>query len=138
MFVVNVGPATGAEGTFDYFRTVSALPLPTTPTATRGRRLRGSSGVRMGGRCTIGPMAIHESGFACGGRYVSSAATNDGEAAFSLTVPQAGNYYVWARVRGNDWTGNSFYVSFDGADPIHYEVPQFGGSGGSGGIGCTR
>jgi hypothetical protein len=45
---------------------------------------------------------------------------------FSFQVPQAGDYYVWARVRGLSWTDNSFWFSVDGGTPIYYEVDHSG------------
>jgi len=127
LFVVNVGPATAASASFDYFRSVSPLALPTTPTATPGTPVAGflwraeaESGQVMA------PMAVRADGAACGGQYVSSQDSNAGQVSFTLSVPQAGNYTLWARARGNQWTGNSFFVAWDSGDPIVYESPPFG------------
>ncbi len=104
---------------------VSATPTPTptpgTPTAGFEWRAEAEAGV------ITAPMVVSQSNSACGGQYVSSEASNSGQASFSLAIPHAGNYYLWARAKGAGWNANSFSVTLDSADPIHYEVPQFGG-----------
>ncbi len=74
----------------------------------------------------IEPMAAGTDAGASACGYVA-ASGQTGAVVFTLDVPMAGQYYLWARAKGTDWTSNSFWVSWDGAEPIHYEVPQFAG-----------
>ncbi len=41
---------------------------------------------------------------------------------FSVSVPYADTYFIWARAMGLDWTHNSFFVSVDGSTPYHFEI----------------
>ena len=45
-----------------------------------------------------------------------------GSATYDFTVPQNGDYYLWARAMGLAWNQNSFWVSIDGGDLIHFEI----------------
>ncbi len=69
------------------------------------------------------PMEIGEEPEACGGRYVfTPQAWSDGSVAFAFESPGTGNYYLWARVQGADWHRNSFWVSINDSEPIHFEI----------------
>ena len=41
---------------------------------------------------------------------------------YTLVVPAADDYWIWARVKGTSYSNNSFFVSVDGAEPFHYEI----------------
>ena len=60
---------------------------------------------------------------ACG--YVASALHEQGSAAFTVSVPSEGDYWLWGRGMGLALYQNSFWVSVDGSVPIKYELPQF-------------
>jgi hypothetical protein len=48
-----------------------------------------------------------------------------GSVTYSMSVAQAGNYWIWARVRGVDATHNSFFVKVDNlptGDGMHFEI----------------
>ncbi len=69
------------------------------------------------------PMDIGEEPEACGGRYVfSPQAWSDGSVEFVFTSPSTENYFIWARVQGQDWHRNSFWVTINDGDPIHFEI----------------
>ena len=41
---------------------------------------------------------------------------------FALNVPYTANYFLWARVKADDWTHNSFFVIMDAGPAFHYEI----------------
>jgi hypothetical protein len=51
---------------------------------------------------------------ASGGQYIRSVHRDDGTATYSVTVPNAGTYFLWGRVSSPSSTVDSFFVSFDG------------------------
>lgn len=128
-YLTNYGAAGAASATFDYVRSVAALPIG--PTPTPGAIVTPPTPFRWTGEAEQGtltaPMAVYTATAASGGAYVASATGNAGEVTFPITVPVAGNYTLWARVQGQGFTNNSFSVAWDSAAQIHYEVPQFGG-----------
>ncbi|NLG26349.1 MAG: hypothetical protein GX557_00430 [Chloroflexi bacterium] len=70
---------------------------------------------------------VHDAGAsAC--RYVTTQAPFGlgGAMRYKLEVPATGEYYLWTRVQGVGWQANSFWIEWDGRDPFHYEIPQFG------------
>ena len=60
-------------------------------------------------------------------QYVYYDGGEAGSITVTTTVPDSGAYLLWARAMGLGWNQNSFWVSVDGAPPIHYEIGQFGG-----------
>ena len=60
----------------------------------------------------------------CG--YVYSPDNSSGSVSFTFTVPATSSYYLWARVKGSTLWSNSFYVSMDGGQEIHYEILPVG------------
>ncbi|NLG51415.1 MAG: hypothetical protein GX552_15015, partial [Chloroflexi bacterium] len=74
------------------------------------------------------PMIVWEDPEALGGKFVyCSHGWSEGMVTFTVNIETAATYYLWARVKGEGWTKNSFYVHMDDGDPIEYEIPQFGG-----------
>ena len=73
------------------------------------------------------PMAVGEDEAASAGQYVycpvKGEAGETARASFSVELPVEDEYYLWARVMGVAWPHNSFYVSFDGGQEMHYEIP---------------
>jgi hypothetical protein len=51
-------------------------------------------------------------------RYVQSATAEQGTVSFSVDVPTAGTYYIWAKVLGASYASDSFYVSVDGQEDV--------------------
>jgi len=41
-----------------------------------------------------------------------------------IWVPKAGRYWIWGRVWGLDWTGDSFYVSVDGGPRVTWYISR--------------
>ena len=68
------------------------------------------------------PMAIGEDAAASGVKYVSSPTESAGLAAFTFSVPAAGDYVVWTRVLGPTSSNDSFFVSIDGHGEDVYDV----------------
>ena len=60
-------------------------------------------------------------------RYISSPTSGSGAVSFTFAVPTSGDYHLWARSMGISWGENSFFVSVDGGQEFHYEIPQPGG-----------
>lgn len=73
------------------------------------------------------PMRIAADPGASGGAFTvvanGTAQSGEGWAEFSVPVPTAGDYLLWARVRAPDGRSNSFYVTVDGGDRIVFDVP---------------
>ena len=75
-----------------------------------------------------GSMQVDADNGASACQYVYDRDLQPGSAVtFAVTVPFAGDTYLWARAMGLDWNRNSFWVSVDGAPSFHYEIGQFGG-----------
>ncbi len=75
------------------------------------------------------PMSAKADAQASAGRYVSTSITSyapdptlTGAVSFIISIPTAGNYYLWARVMGLDGLHNSFWVSLDGGTDAIFEV----------------
>lgn len=69
------------------------------------------------------PVALEDESGASGGKCISipegvgKPPDVQGDASFTITVPQEGNYVVWARCLWQDGCGNSVRVSVDGSEP---------------------
>lgn len=59
--------------------------------------------------------------------YVEIQERDRGSITLTFTVPDDGNYYIWARVMGLDLLSNSFYFAIDGGVPGKYEFHPFHG-----------
>ena len=57
----------------------------------------------------VAPMSTGADAQASGGHYISTSVTDSGTATLGITVPMAGNYYVWCRVLAPDSSHDSFY-----------------------------
>ena len=125
LYVVNEGAASTATAEFDYFRKVAPMSATATPTPTSSERFIWQAEAESGTLTT--PMTTTDSIAASGGAYVTTATGNAGQVQYTFTLPTAGDYWLWARVRGSSWIKNSFYVQMDSSEELHYEVPQFGG-----------
>ena len=101
--------------------TLTPTPTPTQAPFTPWA-IEAEQGVRSGS------MVIGSDPTASACQYVADAtAWSDSTVTFDVNVPYAGSYYLWARVKGLDWSQNSFKVSVNGDPWFHYEIPQFGG-----------
>ena len=70
-----------------------------------------------------GSMALGTDSGASACRYVHDPVSFSGSAVtFTISVPYADNYFLWARAMGLDWAHNSFFVSVDGSTPYHFEI----------------
>ena len=47
---------------------------------------------------------------------------SEGGVELSFTLPESGNYYIWARAMGLDWHSNSFWISIDNGTDYHFEI----------------
>ncbi len=47
---------------------------------------------------------------------------SNGSASLNFTLPDAGNYYIWARAMGLSWHNNSFFVRIDDGEDFHFEI----------------
>jgi hypothetical protein len=129
LHAVNDGAPGRMEARFRYFNAVAPFNVGPTPTPTAAPtpesayywQEEAEDGV------LTAPMAIHADPAAFGGEYVSCANDNAGRAEFQFTVPETGDYWVWARAMGMSWTENSFFSAVDSRPDIHYEAPQFAG-----------
>ena len=72
------------------------------------------------------PMAIGVDYGASACEYVYSPG-NTGTVSWTIDIPVAGYYCLWVRAMGLSWTHNSFWISVDGVEPFHYEIPYYGG-----------
>ena len=94
-------------------------PMPITTTIWWGEAEDGS---------VTPPLSVHPDQNACGEHYVSSdIGWVGGDVEIMIDVAQSGNYFLWARGMGLGWNQNSFWVSVDGGDAFHFEIPQNGG-----------
>ena len=75
----------------------------------------------------VAPMVRESSGDASACGFITSPTHNSGKATYSFSVPVAGNYYLWARVKGTSGQHNSFWFSFDDeAETVkHLETAHF-------------
>ena len=76
----------------------------------------------------VAPMTIgdHPEASECDYVYTPKGYGANGRVSFTVTVPQAGQYVIWARAWGPDTASNSFFVSVDGAPEIQWDLPQAG------------
>ncbi|NLG27927.1 MAG: hypothetical protein GX557_08450, partial [Chloroflexi bacterium] len=106
-----------------FAQAVAATTATPTPSPTPGFVWRSEAEAGL----FTAPMRPYLDALAYCGQHVSSHVGNAGSVTYNLDVPTDGAYYLWARVRGGDWTRNSFVVSLGTRQDVHYEVPQFGG-----------
>lgn len=68
-------------------------------------------------------MAVSQDNNASACYYVSDSIGYSGSrVTFALGVPYTANYFLWARVKADDWTHNSFFVAVDGNPSFVYEI----------------
>ncbi len=61
----------------------------------------------------------------CG--FVETKLGNQGSVTLTFYAPNLGNYAIWARVKAaGEYTGNSFFVSIDGAERFWHEFVSYG------------
>jgi hypothetical protein len=70
------------------------------------------------------PMVTASDTGAFGGKYSVSATPDSGKAAWTFSVPSAGVYVVWARVKSPDPTKDSFYVKMDSGGEDVYDTAE--------------
>src|SRR3989338_5449190 len=56
----------------------------------------------------ISPMIVYSATRVSGNGYVSSISSNSGAVALTFSVPTAGSYFVWGRVKSPDYITDSF------------------------------
>ncbi len=66
-------------------------------------------------------MGEDENASGCGYIYVTEK-WSDGGATFNFNLPDAGNYYIWARAMGRGWSNNSFFIRIDDGEEFHFEI----------------
>jgi PKD repeat protein len=128
-------------GTFTVTFTVTdALGLADPTPASRTVTVTGSGGdevitVEAETGTLTAPMAIAFDSQASGGQYVevpqgmgnnSNDATRGGpgQVSFSINIPQAGTYALWARVLAADSNNDSFYVTSSGSLLLEWDIPD--------------
>lgn len=68
-------------------------------------------------------MAVGQDNNASACYYVSDSIGYSGSrVTFALSVPYTTNYFLWARVKADDWTHNSFFVAIDSGPNFVYEI----------------
>lgn len=76
----------------------------------------------------VTPMVVGDDTEASGGKYAYCPREwSSGTVTFTVDVTTTADYYLWVRVKGWNWTRNSFFIRMDDGDPLHYEIPQFSG-----------
>ncbi|NLE75687.1 MAG: hypothetical protein GX605_02895 [Chloroflexi bacterium] len=111
--------------------TPTATQTPTatrtaTPTATTAAVERMAFEAEVGG--VVWPMTATLDESASGCFHLSSGVANRGHVSFGLPITAPNTYFIFARGRGESWSGNSFWVSVDGgAEKIWEMEPGPGG-----------
>ncbi|OHA40565.1 MAG: hypothetical protein A3G59_00690 [Candidatus Taylorbacteria bacterium RIFCSPLOWO2_12_FULL_47_20] len=72
----------------------------------------------------ISPMIVYSATSVSGNGYVSSISSNSGAVALTFSVPTAGYYFVWGRVKSPDYITDSFFVSADGGGEDIYDTAE--------------
>jgi len=92
-----------------------------------------------------GPMVALYSGAAFGGKFIHSSTPDSGTAKWNFTIPNAGDYVVWCRVRAVTANNDSFFVRADSGAEDVYDVTETPGPNfqwtlvnGRGGTGVPR
>ena len=66
-------------------------------------------------------MAIGHDANAFGGDYIATSAGNSGNATWTVTVPHAGNYRVWCRVKSTNASHDTFFAKYNGGSEDIYD-----------------
>lgn len=105
-----------------------SLPTPTaTWTATPGSAWTWAAEAENGSIYNPNVMQTVEDSTVSACRYIKAVVNNNlGHVQHSFNVPTAGNYYFWARAMGLNLSTNSFWVSIDGGEYFHYQIPPVG------------
>lgn len=73
------------------------------------------------------PMAVGQNDAASDCRYLfDTRGWTEGAVAFTFSVPISGDYFLWSRAMGLDWSRNSFFFSMDGGLPLSFEIQPTG------------
>lgn len=87
----------------------------------------------------LAPMEILQDASVSGARFISTCNESNaasvcrnipgdagelGSTVFNFSVPRAGDYYLWAKAKGINWSQNSFFVSLDQSPRFRYEIKQ--------------
>jgi hypothetical protein len=70
------------------------------------------------------PMITVSNSLARGGRYIVSNTANSGSVRFTVNIPTAGTYLLWARVLAPNANQDSFFVSVDGGAEDIYDAAE--------------
>ncbi len=95
--------------------TPTPVPTPTPGSGPFLLRVEAEAGA------LAGPMTSTADTQAFGGRYASSGSQNAGTATWTLTVPTAGDYYVWCRVLAPGASNDSFFATPGGSEEDVYD-----------------
>jgi hypothetical protein len=72
------------------------------------------------------PTAVLEDATASGGKYIASPTRWQGSASYKLTVPETGEYIIWARTYGPSGNEDSYWVSVDGLGEDVFDIAESG------------
>ena len=73
----------------------------------------------------VAPMVVAPDVKATDGDYVSSPTASQGSVTFSVDIPVAGTYVIWARVLATGSTSESFLVAVDGGATDIYDAAMY-------------
>lgn len=75
----------------------------------------------------VAPMSIGSDNTASQGRYIYTTVPNSGASTLSFTIPTAGQYYIWARVKAPSSATDSFFVRVDSGVENIFDVAGVNG-----------
>jgi len=108
--------------TSTYTPTPSLTPSPT-PTVTPESSSDPVVFVEIEEGSIIQPLAIGSDSDASSCKYIRTIDDwSNGSVQLNFEVPSGGEYYLWARARGQGWGTNSFFMAVDNANEIHFEI----------------
>ncbi|MEZ4273397.1 MAG: hypothetical protein R3C68_18765 [Myxococcota bacterium] len=70
------------------------------------------------------PMTALNDALASGGTYVTTQKAEEGDVVFTVDIPKAGDYIIWARVLAPSSLADSFYVSANGGAEDIYDAAE--------------
>lgn len=130
---VTLKPAAGQSGTANITVTVNdgslsantsfALTVSTNSTSTNTNTTTNVvNGVYLGLEAEDGtiaaPMTVITDKTVTTRRYIASTTANQGTATYSVDIPKAATYVIWAKVLAPSFASDSFFVSVDGQEDV--------------------
>ena len=74
------------------------------------------------------PMQVVTSSEASGGEYIVSTVGGGGEASYTFTVANTGDYYIWALAKAENGKSDSFYIKMAGGKRETFDIKPIGGA----------